>query len=149
MSNERIQILTMLKEGKISVEEAEQLLIATGKKAEPAEPEEQLGDRPKKKTSMKYLRITEERKRTEEGDLEKHLDIRIPLVLLRAGAKLQTILPENTKEKIDGKLKDKLGGVGLEFLETQNMDALADALGEEGISIEIEKPNKTIRVYCE
>jgi len=128
MSSERIQILSMLKEGKISVEEAEQLLAAVGKKTEV---DEQPADRPEKKASMKYLRIIEERKGEDDESFRKHMNIRIPLVLLRAGAKLHTVLPTNAKEKIEGKLKDKLGGIGLDILESENMDALTEALGEE------------------
>jgi len=146
MSSEQIQILTMLKEGKISVEEAEKLLAAIGKTTEE---KEQPADRPEKKASMKYLKIIEERKGEDDESFRKHMNVRIPLVLLRAGAKLHTILPANTREKIEGKLKDKLGGIGLDILESENMDALTEALGEEGISIEIEKPNKTIRIFCE
>ena len=145
MSSERIQILNMLKEGKISVEEAEKLLTAIGKKTEE---KEQSADQSGKK-SMKYLRIIEERKGEGDEDFRKHMNVRIPLVLLRAGAKLHTVLPANAKEKIEGKLKDKLGGIGLDILESENMDALTEALGEEGISIEIERPNKTIRIFCE
>jgi len=146
MSNERIKILTMLKEGKISIEEAEQLLIAVGKEACA---EEQQRPRSDEAVSMKYLRIIEERKRTEEGDFEKHLNIRIPLVLLRAGARLHSVLPSNVRERVENALKEKLGDIGTNILDSENMEALTEALGEEGISIEIEKPNKTIKIFCE
>jgi hypothetical protein len=136
----------MLKEGKISVEEAEHLLIAVAKKTERGE---QPVDRSGKTAPMKYLRIIEERKRTEEGDFEKHLNVRIPLVLLRAGAKLHSVLPANAREKVESALKDKLGGIGADVLENENMDVLTEALGEEGISIEIERPHKTIKIFCE
>jgi hypothetical protein len=146
MSTERIKILTMLKEGKISVEEAEKLLIAVGKKAGA---EEQQGARSDEAASMKYLRIIEERKRTEEGSFEKHLNIRIPLVLLRAGARLHSVLPANVRERVEDALREKLGGIGTNILDSENMETLAEALGEEGISIEIERPNKTIKIFCE
>lgn len=146
MSNERIQILTMLKEGTISVEEAEKLLVAVEKKAD--KPEQQSGQ-PGKAQSMKYLRIIEERKKTQEGSFEKHLNIRIPLALLRAGGKLHSVLPANARQKVEDALKEKLGEVGTNILESENLEALTEALGEEGISIEIERPHKTIKVFCE
>ena len=146
MSNERLQILTMLKDGKISVEEAERLLVAVEGKTEAKE--QKVGDSEPRK-QMKYLRIIEDRSGTDEGTDEKHINIRIPLVLLRAGAKLHSVLPDNAREKFESALKEKWGGVGMNLLDTENMELLAEALGEEGISIEIDRPHKKIRVFCE
>jgi hypothetical protein len=146
MENERHQILTMLKDGKISVEEAERLLSAVGIK----KGQRDSGDvesTPKK--SLKYLRIIENRQGTDDENYEKHVNIRIPLALLRAGAKLQSVLPDNIKGKLEGALRDKWGGVGANLLEADNLDQLVEALREEGISIEIDKPNKKISIFCE
>lgn len=146
MDNEKHQILTMLKEGKISVEEAERLLSAVGSETEQ---KESTSDAPKPKGTLKYLRIIEDRHGTDEGGSEKHLNIRIPLALLRAGAKLQSVLPDNIKGKLEGALKDKWGGVGKNLLEAENLDQLIEALREEGISIEIDRPEKKISIFCE
>jgi hypothetical protein len=146
MDNERHQILTMLKDGKISVEEAERLLSAVDSKTEPSE---STSDAPKPRGSLKYLRIIEDRRGTDEENYEKHVNIRIPLALLRAGGKLQSVLPDNIKGKIEGALKDKWGGVGTNLLEAENMDQLIEALREEGISIEIDRPDKKISIFCE
>jgi DNA-binding transcriptional ArsR family regulator len=146
MDNERHQILLMLKEGKISVEEAERLLSAVGSKAEQKEP---AGENSKPKSALKYLRIVEHREGTDEENYERHLNIRIPLALLRAGAKLQSILPEDARGKIESRLKDKFGGVGENLLEPENMEALMEALREEGIAIEIDKPGKKFSIFCE
>ncbi|MBU1628157.1 hypothetical protein KKB18_12390, partial [bacterium] len=54
MPEERMRILNMLKEGKISVEEAESLLDAIGKKEEVVIPNQE-GELPKKR--YKYLRV--------------------------------------------------------------------------------------------
>ena len=146
MENERHQILLMLKEGKISVDEAERLLSAVGSKTEQKEP---AGADSKPKGSLKYIRIVEHREGTGEDNYEQHLNIRIPLALLRAGVKLQSVLPEHARGKIEGTLKDKLGGIGENLLDPENMEALVEALGEEGISIEIEKPGKKLSIFCE
>ena len=146
MGNERVRVLNMLKDGKVTVEEAEQLLAAVEEKAGAGE---QPSDTFEKSASMKYLRIIEERKRTEEGSFEKHLNVRIPLALLRAGAKLHSVLPANVREKLETALSEKLGGIGANVLDSENMEALTEALGREGISVEIERPNKTIKIFCE
>lgn len=146
MDSERLQILNMLKDGKISVEEAERLLSAVEGKKEANGPKPE--DSEPKKT-LKYLRIIEVRESIDGEDHEKHVNIRIPLVLLRAGAKLHSVLPDNAREKIEGALKEKWGGVGSNLLEDDNMETLIKALGEEGISIEIEQPHKTVKIFCE
>lgn len=146
MSNERMQILTMLKDGKISVEEAEKLLIAVGEEKESAGPKADGVEPPK---NLKYLRIIEKRESAGEEGYEKHLNIRIPLALLRAGAKLHSVLPEDVREKIDRRLQEKLGDLGANLLDGRNMDLVIKTLSEEGIEIEIDRPDKKISVFCE
>lgn len=146
MSNERLQILNMLKEGKITVEEAEKLLAAVEGNAGSHEPK---ADESKPKKTWKYLRITEDREPIEGKNHEKHINIRIPLVLLRAGANFHAVLPENVREKIEKRLKEKVGGIGMNLLDSENMELIAQAIGEDGISIEIDQPHKKIRVFCE
>ena len=87
MSEEKRMILEMLKDGKISVDEAEQLL-------EKAQPGESIGDTEvaKKPSSRKFLRI-----RVTEEDQEK-VNIKIPMALAKVGLKF---IPKN-KMKVNG-----------------------------------------------
>ena len=88
MSEEKKIILEMLKEGKISVEEAEQLL-------EKANPGETFDDTPKikKPNSKKFLRV-----RVTEEDKVK-ANVNIPIALAEVGLNL---IPKS-KLKVDGK----------------------------------------------
>ena len=88
MSEEKRIILEMLKEGKISVEEAEQLL-------ERANPEESLNQIPKvkKPNSKKFLRV----RVTEEDEVKANVNI--PIALAEVGLNL---IPKQ-KLKVDGK----------------------------------------------
>jgi len=87
MSEEKRMILEMLKDGKISVDEAEQLL-------EKAQPGESIGDTEvaKKPRNKKFLRI-----RVTEEDQEK-VNIKIPMALAKVGLKF---IPKN-KMKVNG-----------------------------------------------
>lgn len=88
MSEEKKIILEMLKDGKISVEEADQLL-------EKANPGESLGDfsKSKKPNSKKFLRV-----RVTEEDKVK-ANVNIPIALAEVGLNL---IPKS-KLKVDGK----------------------------------------------
>jgi SHOCT-like domain len=88
MSEEKKIILEMLKEGKISVEEAEQLL-------EKANPSESFNDssKIKKPNSKKFLRV-----RVTEEDKVK-ANVNIPIALAEVGLNL---IPK-AKLKVDGK----------------------------------------------
>jgi DUF4097 and DUF4098 domain-containing protein YvlB len=87
MSDEKKMILEMLKEGKISVEEAEQLL-------EKANPGESMSEKPKKKpNSKRFLRV-----RVTEEDKVK-ANVNIPIALAEVGLNL---VPKD-KLKVDGK----------------------------------------------
>jgi hypothetical protein len=88
MSEEKKMILEMLKDGKITVEEAEQLL-------EKANPGESIKDTPqiKKPNSKKFLRV-----RVTEEDKVK-ANVNIPIALAEVGLNL---IPKS-KLKVDGK----------------------------------------------
>ena len=88
MSEEKRMILEMVKEGKISVEEAEQLL-------EKANPGESLAGTPrvKKPNSKRFLRV-----RVTEEDKVK-ANVNIPIALAEVGLNL---IPKD-KLKVDGK----------------------------------------------
>ena len=88
MSEEKRLILEMLKEGKITIEEAEQLL-------EKANPGETFNDSPKvnKPNSKKFLRV-----RVTEEDKVK-ANVNIPIALAEVGLNL---IPKS-KLKVDGK----------------------------------------------
>ena len=88
MSEEKRLILEMVKEGKISIEEAEQLL-------EKANPGESFNDKPKvkKPNSKRFLRV-----RVTEEDKVK-ANVNIPIALAEVGLNL---IPKD-KLKVDGK----------------------------------------------
>ena len=88
MSEEKRIILEMLKDGKISVEEAEQLL----EKANPGESMDE-NSRVKKPNSKKFLRV-----RVTEEDKVK-ANVNIPIALAEVGLNL---IPKE-KLKVDGK----------------------------------------------
>jgi hypothetical protein len=140
MSEERNQILKMLSEGKIDVSEAEKLLDAVNETSEETELEEATGE----KTNLKYLRVQVKPKNNGKGE---RVDLRIPLQLIRAGAKIASFLPGEAGAKIDGSLKDKGFNFSLSEINRGNIDELLDALRE--MSIDVDSGVEEVRIFCE
>lgn len=140
MSEERKQILKMLSEGKIDVSEAERLLDAIDETPEKTELAETTGE----KTTLKYLRVQVEPKEIGKGE---RVDIRVPLQLIRAGAKIASFLPNEARAKIDGSLKDKGVNFSLSEINRGNVDALLEALRE--MSIDVDSGVESVRIFCE
>jgi len=140
MSEERNQILKMLSEGKIDVSEAERLLDAINEAPEETELTETTGE----KTRLKYLRVQVKPKQNGKGE---RVDIRVPLQLIRAGAKIASFLPNEARAKIDGSLKDKGVNFSLSEINRENVDGLLDALRE--MSVDVDSDDEMVKIFCE
>ncbi|MFH2055695.1 MAG: hypothetical protein ABIJ61_07040 [bacterium] len=138
MSTKREQILRMLADGKISVEEADQLLGALAPSgAKPAESGEKKSD-----DDPRYLRIEVTPKR---GD--KHVNLRVPLALVRAGAKLGGLLPEEAKGRINEALHAK--GIDLDINDAKGdkLTGILQSLQE--FSIDVDDEDEHVRIFTE
>lgn len=147
MSEERRRVLDMLAEGKITVDEAEKLLTALGASdAAAAEAPAELPAPPGKR-APKYLRVVDEKGGNADGTGGERVNIRVPLALIRAGIKLQALIPQHAREKVSGALRAK--GIDLD------LTTLVEKTGEEliahlaDLSIEVDKDNEKVRIFCE
>ena len=141
MSAETKQVLEMLKEGKISTEDAEKLLDKlSGTAAHPAAPAggaasqqpEGFGGGARR---PQFLRIQVLRPGHDS------VNMRIPLSLARAG-KWMALIPPQVNERLAEQ------GIDLTGFANLTADQLAEAL--ENTNIDIDKGNgKKVRIYCE
>ena len=132
----------MVKDGKVTVDEAEELLAAVGTQtigAECAAPEAAA-------KKVKYLRVLVEDK---EGG--KNINIRVPMALLRAGIKLGALLPRNAKEKVDEELRKQGIDIDLAKADPETIEQLIVSLSELTVDIDgCEKSDTTkVRIFCE
>jgi hypothetical protein len=141
MSEDRRKILEMLATGRITAEEAERLLDAVGAPA-PRPSAALAGPGPK------YLRVQVEKDR---GDLRapKHVNIRVPLQLLRAGVRLRGLMPRETRAHLTAALAEKGMDVDLDKLKGDNIEALIDTLTQTSIDIESDDGRSRVKVGCE
>ncbi|MCK5126994.1 MAG: hypothetical protein KAR42_12125 [candidate division Zixibacteria bacterium] len=143
MSEEKKKILQMLSDGKIDVEQAEKLLTAVGKSSD-REPNE-AKTKPSGNGKPKFLRVKVIPK---EGHRHKEeVNIKIPVMLIKAGIKIGSVIPGKSQDKISEHLKKRGLDVDLGKLDDNSLDAILTALGETAIDINDEK--ERVRIYCE
>ncbi len=135
MSEERRQVLEMLSEGKISVQEAEQLLQAV------TSPVEAAGD---KKVEPRYFRILVN-KPAREGKKAEAVNIRVPMTVIRGGLRLGALFPGML-----GKKKIQLdNGMELDLSKVtySDLEAMIKDIGE--LTVDVDGGDAQVRIRCE
>jgi len=136
MSEERMRILRLLSEGKLTPDEAEKLLSAMEKQV--VQPEAKPSD-----GKGKYLYVQVEPK---EGKSSERVSVKVPFALIKAGLNISKLIPMEAQDKI----QESMHGSGFPFdfssLDTQNMDEILEAL--EQMSVDVETDESTVKVYC-
>lgn len=140
MNEPRRDILGMLAEGKITADEAEQLIAALERDQPPVGASSEI--RPKGKA--KYLRL--EVDTTENGEPGR-VNARVPLQLLRAGVQLAALIPPQALDRANAELSRSGVPIDLTQLKPGQLEALVDQLDE--VTLEVDQPDAKIRVYCE
>lgn len=142
MADDRKRILSMIAEGKISVEEGERLLEALGTREDENvfEVKEAVPSAPR---NLKYLRVMVESK---QGD---NVNVRVPTALLRAGLKLSALVPPMAYRTINEKMAEK--GVDLDInalLKSGDIEQVIESLGELNVDVNSAQGDK-VRVFFE
>lgn len=144
MSTERKKILEMLAEGKITADEADRLLSALESNAASRE---EVGVTPGETGNKKpkYLCVNVKSK---PGSNRKHenVDIKIPIMLLKAGVKLGALVPDHTKSKFASHLQEKGIGFDMNNMDAEKLEQLIEALTE--TSIDVDADDETVRICC-
>ena len=143
MNENSRRVLEMLSEGKVSVDEAERLLSLVDEEPETTTAVQPLAPPapPQAGSARRYLRVTV------DSDDDEHIDVRVPLALIKAGVKLHTLLPAQATTGINTALQDNGINVDIDNLRTEDLEQLIDALSE--IEVNIQDGNEKVRVYCE
>ena len=138
MNENRKRVLEMLSDGKVSVDEAERLLSLVVDEPESARSVQQLV--PTRNGPAKYLRVTV------DSD-DEHVNVRVPLALIKAGVKLHALVPEQAADGITTALRNNGLNIDLHKLRADSFEELVDALSE--IEIDVQDEDERVRVYCE
>lgn len=145
MSEEHRRIMKMFAEKKISLEEAERLLEAISESSGESQSGTESTAKTTSKSEPKYLRIEIEPKDSGRG--RDRVNIKVPLLLVKAGMKLGSILPGEAGEKINSALGKKGINIDVRSLNPDSLNEVLNALKE--MSIDVDDEKETVRIYCE
>ncbi|WTD60839.1 hypothetical protein OG811_25675 [Micromonospora sp. NBC_01638] len=130
----------MLAEGRITADEAEQLIAALERDQPPVAASADI--RPKAKA--KYLRVLVDT--TDNGEPGR-VNVRVPLQLLRAGVRLAALIPPQALAQANAELARSGVPLDLSQLKPEQLEALIAHLDE--VAIEVDQPDSKVRVFCE
>lgn len=140
MSAERMRVLQMLAEGKLTAEEAEKLLQAL-------EGETKQADAVQMKQTMdvkgKYLYVQVEPK---EGKSSERVSVKVPLALVKAGLNITKLIPVEAQDKIQSSMQESGIPFKLSDIDAQNFEDIIEAL--EQMSIDVDTDESTVKVFC-
>jgi hypothetical protein len=134
MSEERRKVLEMLSSGKISVQEAEQLLQAVASPGESAD---------EKTVEPKYFRILVN-KPAREGKKAEAVNIRVPMTVVRGGLRLGSLFPGMlAKKKVQLANGNELD---LSKVTYTDLEAMIKDIGELTVDVD---GDAQVRIRCE
>ncbi len=140
MNGERKRILGMLAEGKLSAQEAEELLDALGKAADS---QQAVGSSsaPSIPKNIKYMYVKV------LSAQQDNVDVRVPLGLIRAGMRFTALIPPQAMEHINSSLHDKGMNFDLSNIKPDDIEELIRNLAEMEVNVK-SKNGDIIKVYC-
>ena len=84
-----------------------------------------------------------------KNDKPVHINIRVPIALLRAGVRLASLIPPRAEEKVNEELRKNGMDLDVSQIKPENINELIDQLQD--LSIDVDQPSDDvkIRVYTE
>jgi len=140
MNEEKLKVLNMIAEGKISAEEGAKLLEALDKKEK--EDTKPLAVK-KEKGNINYLYVDINPKSDESSE---KVHVKVPLALVRAGVNIASMLPSDVQETVNNAMDEKGMKFDLSSIKPENIEELIQALEE--MEVNIDSDEHTVRVYC-
>jgi hypothetical protein len=138
------RILELLAQGKITVDEADQLLravTASDREGPSSARSERTGT-----SSARWLRITVD-KAARDGRPPKQVSVRVPMSLVRSGVRLGAIFPRLAADPVSKHLRDQ--GIDVDFskIDLSQLDTMLGSLGE--TTIDVDEGRAQVRIACE
>jgi len=145
-NDHRRRILDLLAQGKITVDDADQLLRALG--ASSLGPESEAAQ-PTDRQAARWIRITVD-KAAREGKPAKQVSIRVPMALVRGGVRLGAIFPRLSRKDSDEfsqHLRDHGVDVDWSKMDLSQLDNVLQNLDE--TTIDVDKGKAQVRISYE
>lgn len=138
------QVLEMLAAGRITTEEADRLIEALrepGRQAPAASTPQAEAQKPR------FLRVIVNAVDPEEGPIK--VNVRVPLMLLRAGVRLASLIPVRAQERVNDALKEQGVDIDITKIKPENLNEVIDELRDLSVDVGNEREDLKIRVFTE
>ena len=141
MTEARRQILEMLAAGRINADEADRLIGALqgghpgDATAAPAQP------------APKYLRVIVDSNEKDDGPV--HINVRVPLMLLRAGVRLASLIPSSAQAEVNRALREQGINVDVSQIKPENINEIIDQLRDLTVDIDHKSDDVKIKIFAE
>jgi SHOCT-like protein len=145
VTESRRRVLEMLAAGQINADEADRLIGALQGDESAAPSAVRTEARPK--VMPKYLRVIVDANEPGEGPVK--INVRIPLMLLRAGVKLTSLIPAQAQRRVNEALHEQGIDFDISQVKPENLNELIDHLSEFSVDIDQKQDNVKIQVFCE
>lgn len=143
MSEQRQKILSMLSEGKITVDEADKLLEALKNGTQQSSSPEVNQSVVRGMSKLKYLRVIVD---SVKGD---NVNIKVPVAILRAGIKLSSLIPPQAYQKLNEKMTEKGVDVDInQILKNGDFEELIESMGDLNVDVNSKDGDK-VKVFFE
>jgi hypothetical protein len=145
MTESRRRVLEMLAAGQINADEADRLIGALqgDQVVEPSA----VRTEARPKVVPKYLHVIVDANEPGEGPVK--INVRIPLMLLRAGVKLTSLIPAPAQQRVNAALHEQGIAFDISQIKPENVNELIDHLSEFSVDIDSKQDDVKIRVFCE
>jgi len=137
----RRQVLELLAAGKITADEADRLIgalqggepgVTTAAPAKPA---------------PKYLRVIVDSNEKDDGPV--HINVRVPLALLRAGVRLASLIPGSAQAEVNRALREQGINVDVSQIKPENINEIIDQLRDLTVDIDHKSDDVKIKIFAE
>ena len=78
-----------------------------------------------------------------------HINVRVPIMLLRAGVRLASLIPPKAQEKVNEELRKNGMDFDVSQIKPENINELIDQLQDLSIDIDHEHDDVKVRIFCE
>jgi hypothetical protein len=143
MSDDTRRVLDLLAQGKVTVDEADQLLRAMA--APPPDAAAATPDDPEP-PKRRWVRIAVH-KQAKEGHKDKDVNIRVPISIVRSGMRLGALIPGLAGDQVAAKMRERGLDVDFTKLDAAGIEAILKELGDS--NIEIDSGRASVRITCE
>ena len=144
MTDQTRRVLELVAQGKVTVDEAEELLRAL--KAAPVKDDAPGTAEAGEESKPRYMRILVH-KAGKEGRPDKDVNIRVPLSIVRSGIRLGSVIPGFAKERMNAKLHAHGVDIDLDKIDPAAIESLLKDLGE--LNFDVDGGDEQVRITCE